>query len=86
VTEAFGGEVGKAAASSYGPSLDPISGSVGSGRSEVCWAVVTPDGRFLYALDADARRIFAFEVGSDGSPTAGSTDGLPATAAGLAAS
>jgi 6-phosphogluconolactonase len=137
VTEAFGGAVGKAAASSYGPDLEPISGSVGSGRSEVCWAAVTPDGRFayvtnfgegtissyrigadgvltvadavaattvegekgvrdealsvdgrfLYALDADAQRIFGFAIRSHGSlDPAGSTAGLPATAAGLAAS
>ena len=46
----------------------------------------TPDGRFLYALDADAQRVFAWRVGDDGSlAPIGSTDGLPATAAGLAA-
>lgn len=137
VTEAFGAQVGKAAASSYGSSFEPISASVGSGRSEVCWAAVTRDGRFayvtnfgdgtissyrvgddgsieladavagttvegekgvrdealtrdgrfLFALDADARRVFGFEVGGDGTLTpVGSADGLPATAAGLAAS
>lgn len=141
VTEAFGGEVGKAAASSYaleGPaSLTPISTSVQDTRSEVCWAVVTrddrfvyvtnfgdgtissyaigpdgalelrdpvaastvegekgvrdealsADGRYLYALDADARQVFGWHVGDDGSLHAiGAVDGLPATAAGLAAS
>ena len=137
VTEAFGAQVGKAAASSYTAGLEPISTSVGSGRSEVCWAAVTNDGRyayvtnfgdgtissyriggdgaielldpvaattvegskgvrdealtgdgrFLYALDADARKVFGFEVRADGSLAAlGPADGLPATAAGLAAS
>ena len=137
VTEAFGAQVGKAAASSYSSGLEPISTSVASGRSEVCWAAVTKDGRyvyvtnfgdgtissyriggdgtielldpvaattvegskgvrdealtgdgrFLYALDSDARKVFGFEVRPDGSLTAlGATDGLPATAAGLAAS
>jgi len=45
----------------------------------------TPDGRFLYTFDADAQRVFAWRVGDDGSlAPIGSTDGLPATAAGLA--
>jgi 6-phosphogluconolactonase len=44
VTEAFRAEKGAAAASSYAivdGSLEPRSGSVGNGRSEICWAVVT---------------------------------------------
>jgi hypothetical protein len=45
VTEAFGGAVGAAAASSYSITdpgkLAPVSGSVGDTRSEVCWAAVT---------------------------------------------
>jgi 6-phosphogluconolactonase len=141
VTEAFGGEVGAAAASSYALSapaaLTPVSASVGDTRSEVCWAVVsgddrfayvtnfgdgtissytirpdgaielldpvaattvegekgvrdealTPDGRFLYALDADARKVFGWQVRGDGSlAPVGASDGLPATVAGLAAS
>jgi 6-phosphogluconolactonase (cycloisomerase 2 family) len=139
VTEAFGGMVGRAAASSYtlnGDGLAPVSGSIGDTRSEVCWAVVTADGRFayvtnfgdgtissyaiagdgalvlreavagstrlgekgvrdeaitrdgryLYALDADARRIFGWEIGGEGELAAiGSFDGVPATVAGLAA-
>ena len=140
VTEAFGGAVGAAAASSYSLSdageLAPVSGSVGDTRSEVCWAAVTPDGRyayvtnfgdntissygirddgsielleaiaastrlgepglrdevvstdgrFLYALDTDGRRLHAWRVSEDGRLVAtASTDGLPLTAAGLAA-
>jgi 6-phosphogluconolactonase len=141
VTEAAGAEIGKASASSYaiaGPArIEPVSGPVGNTRSEVCWAVVSKDGRhafvtnfgdgtvstyaigddgslelreavaattfdgepgirdealsgdgrFLYALHADRRRIYGWEVGADGSLEAlGSVDGLPATAAGLAVS
>jgi 6-phosphogluconolactonase (cycloisomerase 2 family) len=140
VTEAFGAMKGKAAASSYAlqnGSVAPVSASVGNGRSEICWAVVSKDaryafttnfadgavsryaigedgtlsledatagiavdgetglrdedisrdGRFLYAIDADSRSIFGWEVGSSGSLTAiGSWNGLPATVAGLAAS
>ena len=140
VTEAFGAEKGKAAASSYrlgAAAATPVSRSVGNGRSEICWAVVTSDGRyafttnfadgavsryaigsdgglvledaaagvavegqtglrdedlsrdgrFLYAVDADAQRVFGWAVESGGELRAlGSWPGLPATAAGLAAS
>jgi 6-phosphogluconolactonase len=140
VTEAFRAQVGQAAASSYvvrDGTVEPVTRSLGNGRSEICWAVVTkddryafttnfadgavsryaidsdgrltledavaassvegatglrdealsPDSRFLYAIDADARRIFGWAVGDDGSlASLGSWDGLPATIAGLAAS
>jgi 6-phosphogluconolactonase len=139
VTEAFGAAIGRAAASSYivqGGSMAPVSRSVGNGRSEICWAVITnddryafttnfadgavsryaigddgsitledpaagiavegktglrdeglsSDSRFLYAVDADSHRVFGWSVEPDGSLSPlGSWDGLPATAAGLAA-
>lgn len=139
VTEAFGAEKGKAAASSYrvrAGGAAPVSRSIGNGRSEICWAVVsndglylfatnfgdgavsrysigsdgaitlddavaatavegktglrdealTRDGKFLYAIDSDARRIFGWAVGDGGRlAPVGSWDGIPATAAGLAA-
>ncbi len=139
VTEAFGAQAGKAAASSYriaAGSVEPRTRSAGNGLSEICWAVISKDGRYafttnfadgkisryrierdgtlaledpaagvtvensagvrdedlssdgryLYAVDADARRIFGFAVGDDGSlEPVGSWDGLPATVAGLAA-
>ena len=139
VTEAFGGAVGAAAASSYrveDGTLENVSSSVADTRSEVCWAVASADGRtvwvtnfgdgtisryavgadgtlvladpvaahtvlgekgvrdatrsgdgrFFYALDADARRVFAWRVEDGGAlAAAGSADGLPATVAGLAA-
>jgi 6-phosphogluconolactonase len=140
VTEAAGAQVGKASASSYkldGPAqLAPVSVAVGSTRSEVCWAVVSNDGRFvfvtnfgdgtvssyaisadgsielrdavaaqtvegepglrdealssdgqyLYALHSDTGRVFGWKVGEEGSLAAvGSANGLPLTAAGLAA-
>jgi 6-phosphogluconolactonase len=140
VTEAFGAEKGRAAASSYvvqGKSITPVSHSIGNGRSEICWAVISPDdryafptnfadgavsrwaigddgtltledatagiavegetglrdedlssdGRFLYAIDADSRRVFGWAVDTDGSLSPiGSWDGLPETVAGLVAS
>jgi 6-phosphogluconolactonase len=141
VTEAFGGEVGAAAASSYAlpepGRLAPVSASIGDTRSEVCWAATTVDGRFayvtnfgdgtissyaiggdgsiallepvaastrlgekgirdeaisrdgryLYAIDADAQRVFGWTVGDDGRlAPVGEFEGVPATVAGLAAS
>lgn len=140
VTEAFGAETGKAAASSYrigAGAATPVSRSIGNGRSEICWAVVTNDGRyafttnfadgavsryaigldgsitledaaagtavegqpglrdedlsgdgrFLYAVDADTRRVFGWAVADGGRlEPIGAWEGVPATAAGLAAS
>jgi 6-phosphogluconolactonase len=140
VTEAAGAQVGKASASSYrfdDGGLASVSGVVGNTRSEVCWAVLskdgrtafvtnfgdgtissyvvgddgrielreavaattvdgepgirdealTGDGRFLYALHADSGAVYGWEVGTDGSLAAlGFANGLPLTAAGLAAS
>ena len=141
VSEAFGGSVGAAAASSYAVSgtgeLTMVSGSVGDTRSEVCWVTLTKDdrfayvtnfgdgtvscyeitgdgslklhdpvagstgqgekglrdeaisgdGRYLYAIDADAQKLFGWAVGQGGhlTPT-GAFNGLPGTVAGLAAS
>src|ERR687890_996030 len=54
VTEAFGAEKGAAAASSYtivDGSLAARTSSVGNGRSEICWAVVTPDDRFAFTTN-----------------------------------
>jgi 6-phosphogluconolactonase (cycloisomerase 2 family) len=141
VTEAFGGAIGAAAASSYAVNgageLSLISGSVGDTNSEVCWAAVTNDGRFafvtnfgsgtvssyeiaadgsltlrdpvagatrngekgvrdealsndgqyLYAIDADAQKVFGWSVGQSGQLTpVGDFEGVPDTVAGLAAS
>ncbi len=48
---------------------------------------ISGDGMFLYAIDADSRSIFGWEVGASGALTSiGSWNGLPATVAGLAAS
>jgi 6-phosphogluconolactonase (cycloisomerase 2 family) len=70
VTEAFGGEVGAAAASSYavsGPGeLAVVSGSVGDTRSEVCWAAVTNDGRFVFVTNFGDGTVSSYEVAGDG--------------------
>jgi 6-phosphogluconolactonase len=138
VTEAFGAAKGKAAASSYrlnGSGAEVVTRSVGNGRSEICWAVTSPDGRhvfttnfadsavscwvvspsgelllddavaavavdgepglrdedltgdgrFLYAIDADGGRVFGWSVDEGRLAPVGSWNGLPQTAAGLAA-
>src|SRR5262249_59678435 len=141
VSEAFGGAMGAAAASSYAVSgageLTMMSGSVGDTRSEVCWVALTKDdrfayvtnfgdgtiscyeiaadgrlklhdpvagsarqgekslrdeaisgdGRYLYAIDPDAQKLFGWAVGQGGHLTpAGQFGGVPGTVAGLAAS
>jgi 6-phosphogluconolactonase len=73
VTEAFGGEVGAAAASSYtvsgGGELAPVSGSVGDTNSEVCWAAVTNDGRFVFVTNFGSGTVSSYEIAADGSLT-----------------
>jgi 6-phosphogluconolactonase (cycloisomerase 2 family) len=71
VTEAFGGEVGKAAASSYALTepgrLVPLSASVADTRSEVCWAVTSRDGRFVFVTNFGDGTISSYRVGEGGS-------------------
>jgi 6-phosphogluconolactonase (cycloisomerase 2 family) len=86
VTEAFGAQKGAAAASSYrldGPVVTPATGSVGNGRSEICWAVITPDDRFAFTTNFADGAISRYAVAADGTltledATAGLTeDGRP---------
>ena len=72
VTEAFGAEKGAAAASSYlvdGDSIVPSTASVGSGRSEICWAVITEDGRFAFTTNFADGAVSRYAIGMDGSLT-----------------
>jgi 6-phosphogluconolactonase len=72
VTEAFRAEKGAAAASSYAlvdGSLVPRTGSVGNGRSEICWAVVTPDDRFAFTTNFADGAVSRFAIAADGSLT-----------------
>ena len=82
VTEAFGGTKGKAAASSYEITepgrLRPLSASVADTRSEVCWAAVSKDSRFVYVTNFGDGTISSYSIGADGTielaePVAGST-------------
>jgi 6-phosphogluconolactonase len=70
VTEAFRAEKGAAAASSYAivdGSLVPRTSSVGNGRSEICWAVVTPDDRFAFTTNFADGAVSRFAIAADGS-------------------
>ena len=66
--------------------VEPIAATTVREVKGIRDAARTEDGRFLYALDADARRVFGWRIEDDGALTAlEQVDGLPATAAGLAA-
>jgi 6-phosphogluconolactonase len=86
VTEAFGAEKGAAAASSYrvdGDMITPGTPSVGNGRSEICWAVISKDGRYAFTTNFADGAVSRYAIGTDGGltledPTAGTTqDGRP---------
>jgi 6-phosphogluconolactonase (cycloisomerase 2 family) len=72
VTEAFRAERGAAAASSYrtlGDAVTPVTASVGNGRSEICWAVITPDDRFAFTTNFADGAVSRYAIGMDGSLT-----------------
>jgi len=72
VTEAFGARKGAAAASSYGStggSLTPMTRSLANGMSEICWAVVTPDDRFIFTTNFADSTVSRFAVSPDGGLT-----------------
>jgi 6-phosphogluconolactonase len=86
VTEAFGAAKGKAAASSYrlhGGAAEPVTESVGNGRSEICWAVASADGRHVFTTNFADGAVSRWEVGMDGTlalvdaVAATSVDGQP---------
>ncbi len=69
VAEAFRAEKGKASASSYsivGGALEPRTRSVGNGMSEICWAVVTPDDRFVFTTNFADSTVSRFSLSADG--------------------
>jgi len=86
VTEAFRAEKGAAAASSYridGDAIMPGTASIGNGRSEICWAVISNDGRYAFTTNFADGAVSRYAIGMDGSltledATAGITeDGRP---------
>jgi 6-phosphogluconolactonase (cycloisomerase 2 family) len=72
VTEAFGAAKGKAAASSYrlgAAELAPVSRSIGNGRSEICWAVATADGRYAFTTNFADGAVSRWAIAGNGSIT-----------------
>ena len=66
---------------------DPVAGSTGRDDKGLRDEALSADGRYLYAIDPDAQKLFAWAVGQDGQlKPAGEYGGIPATVAGLAAS
>ena len=73
VTEAFRAEKGAAAASSYrvdGDAITPVTASVGNGRSEICWAVITNDGRFAFTTNFADGAVSRYAIGCRRQPHA----------------
>lgn len=69
VTEAFGAQKGAAAASSYrvqGGTITPVTASAGNGRSEICWAVVTGDGRWAFTTNFADGAVSRYSIAGDG--------------------
>ena len=69
VTEAFGAQTGKAAASSYmldDESVSPVTRSLGNGRSEICWAVVSQDDRYAFTTNFADGAISRWAIEADG--------------------
>jgi len=69
VTEAFGAQTGKAAASSYAldnGSIATLTSSVGNGRSEICWAVVTSDDRYAFTTNFADGAVSRYAIEPDG--------------------
>jgi 6-phosphogluconolactonase (cycloisomerase 2 family) len=86
VTEAFGAQKGAAAVSSYrldGGRLTPVTRSAANGRSEICWAVATDDGRWAFTTNFADGAVSRYAIGVGGAvtlddPAAGVTvDGRP---------
>ena len=70
VTEAFRAEKGAAAASSYrvdGDTITPGTASIGNGRSEICWAVISNDGRYAFTTNFADGAVSRYAIGMDGS-------------------
>ncbi len=72
VTEAFGTQPGRAAASSYssaGSRLRPITRTAPNTQSDVCWAVITKDGRYAYVTNNGSGTISSYRIATDGTLT-----------------
>ncbi len=72
VAEAFGGSPAKAAASSYsltGARLRPVTRSAPDSQSDVCWTVITNDGRYAYVTNNGSGTISSYRIAANGTLT-----------------
>lgn len=72
VAEAFDAQMGMAAASSYvthSPDLQPVSRSIGNGRSEICWTAISKDNRYAFTTNFADSAVSRYAIGADGSIT-----------------
>lgn len=72
VTEAFGAAKGMAAASSYrlgSSGAELVTGSVGNGRSEICWAAASADRRHVFTTNFADGAVSCYAVSSGGELT-----------------
>ena len=70
VSEAFGGNAGAGAMSSYRVNyggIDLISGSVADNQTAPCWVVVTGNGRFAYTSNTATANISGYKIRHNGS-------------------
>jgi 6-phosphogluconolactonase len=66
---------------------EPVAGSTGQGEKGIRDEAISADGRYLYAIDADAQKLCGWAVCEGGQlRPAGEFDGVPDTVTGLAAS
>jgi 6-phosphogluconolactonase (cycloisomerase 2 family) len=66
---------------------EPVAGSTRQGEKGIRDEAISGDGRYLYAIDPDAQKLFGWAVGQGGQLTpVGEFGGVPGTVAGLAAS
>ena len=64
---------------------DPVAASTRQGEKGLRDEAISGDGRYLYAIDADAQKVFGWAVGQEGRLTSvGELGGVPETVAGLA--
>jgi 6-phosphogluconolactonase len=65
----------------------PVAGSTRLGEKGIRDEAISRDGRYLYAVDPDAQKIYGWAIAGDGQlEPIGDIDGVPTTVAGLAAS
>lgn len=65
---------------------EAVAATTVDGKPGIRDEALSSDGEYLYALHADSGQVFGWRIGEDGKLDAvGSTNGLPLTAAGLAA-